>query len=230
MAEAESSTGVVLDAAQAAASGADTLPPVNLPTSLASGNGGPPSVRPPARFGGPGLPLPPQPPGVPPKRSSYLDYLPGIYKEADFLGRYLLIFEHIFSPIQRTVGNIPHYFDPAHVPHDLIEWLGSWVGLTLDPRWPESRRRALIASAVPLYRFRGTPRGMREFLRLYTGYPPEITEPTLSQVSADRSLAFRFTVTLRVPDLAENDRSLVIQIIELEKPAFAAYTLEIVAG
>jgi phage tail-like protein len=140
-----------------------------------------------------------------------------------------LIFEHIFSPIQRTVGNIPNYFDPAHVPNDLIAWLGSWVGLTLEPSWPEARRRALIANAVPLYRYRGTPRGMREFLRLYTGCSPEITEPTLSQVSADRSLAFRFSVILRVPDPAEIDRALVEQIIELEKPAFAAYTLEIVA-
>ncbi len=223
-------SGVVLDVAQAASSGVANLMPVNAPDGrvVADGNGrqppGPPA--PGGRGGSAPLELP-QPPGVPRRRSTYLDYLPGIYKESDFLGRYLLIFEHILSPVHRTVGNIPHYFDPDHVPHDLLEWLGSWVGLTLDTRWPEARRRALIAAAVPLYRFRGTRRGLTEFLRLYTGIEPEITEPTVTQVSANRSLAFTFTVTLRVPDPATVDRALVASIIELEKPAFAAYTLVI---
>ena len=51
-------------------------------------------------------------PGVPQWRSTYLDYMPGIYDGSDFLGRFLLIFESILGPLDRTVGNIHHYFDP----------------------------------------------------------------------------------------------------------------------
>ncbi len=236
--EDEGQAGVLTGAQAAVAAGIADLrspappgvPGIAAPSVPVRGGGGLPPNPPAPRRGGSSGGWPPAPPGVPATRSTYIDYLPGIYKESDFIGRFLLIFEHILSPVHRTVGNIPYIFDPAHVPASLIEWLGSWVGLVLDPRWPERRRRDLIAAAVPLYRFRGTRRGLSEFIRLYTGYAPEITEPTVRDVSADRSLAFRFDVVLRVDDPATVDRELVESIIELEKPAFSAFTLQIVAN
>ncbi len=168
------------------------------------------------------------PPGAAVGRSSYMEYLPGVYNGNAFLARYLLIFESIFGPIERTVDNIPHYFDAGLAPSDVLPWLGSWLGLALDERWPDARRRELIASAAELYRWRGTRRGLSEFIRLYTGITPEITEPTLSEVSSSRDLAYRFTVRLTVPADVVLDRDLLEQIIDAEKPAFAASTLEVV--
>jgi phage tail-like protein len=168
------------------------------------------------------------PPGAAINRSRYMDYLPGIYSRNDFMARYLLIFESILGPVERTVDNIPHLFDPALAPSDVLPWLGSWLGLALDERWPDARRRELIKSAAELYHWRGTRRGLSEFIRLYTGIVPEIIEPTLSQISSSRDLAFRFTVRLTVPADLEVDRVLLEQIIDAEKPAFAAGSLEIV--
>src|SRR5262245_1161043 len=68
-----------------------------------------------------------RPPGVPAVRSSYLDYLPGVYHENDFMARFLLIFEHILSPIERTVANSSEYIDPGTTPDDFLPWLGSWL-------------------------------------------------------------------------------------------------------
>lgn len=167
------------------------------------------------------------PPGAATGRSSYMDYLPGVYNGNTFLARYLLIFESIFGPIERTVANIPHYFDAGLAPSDVLPWLGSWLGLALDERWPDARRRELIASAAELYRWRGTRRGLSEFIRLYTGITPEITEPTLSEVSSSRDLAYRFTVRLTVPAGVELDHDLLQQIIDAEKPAFTAGALEV---
>ncbi len=169
------------------------------------------------------------PPGVPQARSSYLDYLPGIYQEnelSDFLGRFLLIFEHILSPIDRTIENIPYYFDPDVAPPEVVTWLGSWLGLALDARWPEERRRDLVKAAPELFRWRGTRRGLAHFLRLYTGVEPEIVEPSLRDIANDRARAFRFTVRVRVPRDLGLSRQLVQSIIETEKPAFAACSLE----
>lgn len=169
-------------------------------------------------------------PGVPLDRSSYLDYLPGIYRESPFLGRFLLIFESILGPIERTVDNISYYFDPELTPPECVAWLGSWLGLVLDERWPEERRRGLIGAAVELYQWRGTRRGLSEFVRLYSGIAPEIVELSLSEASAAPNRAFRFTLRLRVPPGVELDRALLESIIDLEKPAFAACTLELVAA
>lgn len=179
-------------------------------------------------FGGTEPPQAWAPGGAGTGRSSYLDYLPGIYSGNDFLARYLLIFETIFEPVSRTVANIPDYLDPNIAPSDVLPWLGSWLGLLLDERWPDARRRELIRSAADLYRWRGTRRGLEHFIRVYTGITPEIREPTLSEISASRDLAFRFTVRLTIPVGVEVDRDLLEQIIDLEKPAFAAGTLEII--
>jgi phage tail-like protein len=161
-------------------------------------------------------------------RSTYMDYLPGVFSRNDFLARYLLIFETINEPVQRTVDNVPDLFDPSLAPADFLPWLGSWLGLVLDERWPDAQRRELIRAAADLYRWRGTRRGLSEYIRVYTGITPEIVEPTLSEVSTSRDLAFRFTVRLTLPPGAQVDRALLEQIIDAEKPAFAAGTLEIV--
>ncbi len=189
-----------------------------------------PGGRPPiAANGHGGLPggWPEPPPGVPRTRSTYLDLLPGIYHDNDFLGRFLLIFEHILSPIERTVGNLSHYLDPGLTPPDFLPWLGSWLGLVVDARIPEERRRELVSAAPELYRWRGTKRGLREYLRIYTGIEPEIIEPTLSEIAANRALAFRFTVRMTLPAGSPIQRSYIESIIEAEKPAFAACALEL---
>jgi phage tail-like protein len=169
-------------------------------------------------------------PGVPAERSNYMDRLPGVYEGNAFLGRFLLIFESIMGPLDRTVGNLPYYFDPNLAPADFLPWLGGWVGITMDHRWPEARRRDLIRSAAELYHWRGTRRGLSTFVRLYSGITPEITEPTSAEVASDRSRAFRFTLTLRVPAGETVDRAMLQQIIDIEKPAFAACTLDIVSA
>lgn len=166
------------------------------------------------------------PPGVPAHRSNYLDYLPGIYHENDFLGRFLLIFEHILSPIDRTIENIPDYFEPDLAPAEVVTWLGSWLGLVLDARWPDERRRDVVKAAPELFRWRGTRRGLSHFLRLYTGVEPEIIEPSLRDIANDRNRAYRFAVRVRVPRGSGLSRQLVESIIETEKPAFAACSLE----
>lgn len=219
-----------------------TLEAPRSPTTTALAGDGPRPAQPPS------VPPPPSPPettfdrppalpedggppsGVPLYRSTYLDHLPGIYSDSDFLARFLLIFESVLGPIERTVDNLPHYFDPGLTPSEFVPWLGSWLGLVLDDRWPEQRRRDLIRAAAELYRWRGTKRGLSEFIRLYTGVTPEITEPTVSQVAATRNRAFRFNVRLRVPADFAVDRSLVEAIVDAEKPAFAACNLEMVQG
>jgi phage tail-like protein len=164
------------------------------------------------------------------ERSSYLQYLPGIYHDNDFLGRFLLIFESILGPMDRMVGNLHHYLDPDVAPPETLRWLASWLGIVLDERWPEDRQRDLVRGATDLYRWRGTRRGLSTVIRLATGITPEITEPTVAELTADPSRAFRFGVRLVVPRGQEVDRQLIQSIIDLEKPAWAACDLEISPG
>ena len=170
------------------------------------------------------------------QRSSYLKYLPAIYADSDFMGRFLMIFESVLSPIQNVVDNVSYYFDPALTPQELLPWLASWVDVVLDESWPIERRRALVASAVELYQWRGTRRGMREYLRVYTGVEPGITEESggfplndNARLGLNTSLGSGqhnvFTVTLELDDPDSLNVQHIKTIIEAEKPAHAAYRL-----
>ncbi len=172
--------------------------------------------------------------------SSYLQYLPALYREDDFTGRFLRIFEDIIDPVEGTINNLHFYFDPGTTPESFIPWLASWVGLVLDERWPEARRQELINSAVELYRWQGTKRGLSQYLKIYTGVMPEIiehtytppvhsesnTQPGTSEPEGEKSQAFCFSVILNVPDAAKINIDIVRTIIETEKPAHTTYLLK----
>jgi phage tail-like protein len=188
-------------------------------------SGEPPSTN--GRVSHFGEPFPPAPLGVPEDLSSYLQHLPGVYQESHFLGRFLLIFEHILSPVERTAGSSWSYFDPGLTPEEFLPWLGSWLGLTMDARIPIENRRAVVLAAPELWRWRGTKRGLRHFLHLFTGIEPEIVEPSLSQIATDRSAAYRFTVRMPIPAGSPITRSYIQAIVEAEKPAFTGCSIEI---
>jgi phage tail-like protein len=148
-----------------------------------------------------------------------LSYLPIIFHGNDFLRRYLQIFEAIWEPLEQRQDHISMYFDPMTCPSALLPWLASWFGLTLNPHWPESRSRALLAEAFELYRWRGTKYGIARMIEVYTGFKPEVTQ------SASEPFVFRIRVV--VPD---KDRALVDSLDELiraHKPAHAGYVLEV---
>lgn len=175
-------------------------------------------------------------------QSNYLQYLPALYRDDDFAGRFLSIFEEILNPIETTIDNISYYFDPDITPSSFLIWLSSWAGMVLDERWPEDKKRHLIKSAVELYRWRGTKRGLSEHIRLVTGYVPEINEQVrtaVKQVIVDSQSgeipkeepaelkAHCFSVTLNVGKKEVIDADIVRAVIDAQKPAHTAYTLKI---
>jgi phage tail-like protein len=172
-------------------------------------------------------------------QSSYLQYLPGLYRDDEFMGRFLLIFEDIMQPLDNTVSNLALYFDPRITPESLLQWLASWVDLALDATWPIERRRELVKSAAELYRWRGTKRGLTEYLRIYTGSIPEISEyiPGMrldheTQLGINTRLGssgegHHFTVSLELNGNNYVNIDTVRSIIESQKPAHTVYTLQI---
>jgi phage tail-like protein len=121
-------------------------------------------------------------------RSSSLQYLPAVFSEepagADFLGRFLSIFDTLRGETNDLVTNLAAYFDPRATPaaapatgqNDFLGWLASWLGLALDRHWPEAKRRELVRQAHRLYNLRGTAEGLRLHVKLYTGLEPRVLE------------------------------------------------------
>jgi len=167
--------------------------------------------------------------------STYLWYLPAIYQDDPFLGRFLRIFEEVISPIQAIVDSLPERFDPLLAPPTMLERLASWVGAQRPARLPEPRWRQLVAHALLLHRWRGTKRGVRLALEMATGQAPLITEyaeglvlgpdATLGLNTALREgKALHFQVVFDC-DPEEVDKTLVQHIMGAYKPAHVSYSV-----
>jgi len=95
---------------------------------------------------------------------------------ADFLRRYLAIYDGTLSDLDARGVERRSLVDPRSTPQELLDWLAAFLGLVLDERWPAPARRRLIEEANCLFRFRGTIHGLVRFLELYLGIAPILIE------------------------------------------------------
>ena len=182
-------------------------------------------------------------------RSLYLDFIPTLYREVDAVGRFLKIFEQTFEPAVQTMDVLWAYLDPLTAPQTLLPFLSRWVAWPLDPRVDLATGRRLIKSAMEIYRWRGTRRGLRLYLHLVTGLPLDddseeadkhiafvdsysrgfrLESTHLGQDSTlGRGRAYHFIIRLRPDRPDQIDEALVRQIVDQEKPAFCTYELYI---
>lgn len=180
--------------------------------------------------------------------SAYMDFLPVLYREVDFIGRFIKIFEQAFEPVIQSFNVMWANLDPLTAPRALLPFLAHWVAWPVDPIWDLNQQRRLIRRAVELYRWRGTRKGLRLYLHLYTGLPLDehlpqeadkhisITEPfgqgfVLGAAKLGEGAVlgggqpYHFVVQLRRDRSSSIDEQLVRRIIEQEKPAFSTYEL-----
>jgi phage tail-like protein len=149
-----------------------------------------------------------------------MQYLPEVFDEFEFMGRFLLIFESVAAPLFWTIDNFDMYLSPEVMPAEWIQWISSWFDLLVLPELPMDKQRRIIEQLGWLFLRRGTPSGLERLLELYFGVTPIIIE----------NQACHFTVRLPLSERIEDDglgRDVADRLINSQRPAFASYTLEI---
>lgn len=184
-------------------------------------------------------------------KSNYLRYLPALYANDDFMGRFLMLFESFWNPIDNQITGLANYFDPMLTPSRMLGWLGGWLNIELDSELPEARQRLLIQQAARLFRQRGTKTGLEAMLELWTEGKATIVEHRSENLRLGKTMKLgrgvalgrrnaphSFTIRLRLPEIAneepphrkqriEQARPMVEKLLQAEKPAHTTYTLEI---
>jgi phage tail-like protein len=186
-------------------------------------------------------------------QSSYMRFLPEIYSENDFLGRFLMLFESFWRPADLQIAQGEFYYDMDLTPEPFLPWLASWIGVTWDDHLSDDRKRQLLHTALAIYQRRGTRLALQDFLKIYTGGQVEIIEHRtqnfvlgshsyLGHTNAlgKHNFPHTFTVNLKVhsediftnpgtePDqLVHFYRQIIENLIETQKPAHTAFKLNL---
>jgi len=178
----------------------------------------------------------------------WINYLPGIYQDADeenadFLQRFLLVSAHLTSGVEENLEFVHELFDPRLTGAKWLPWLASWLAMPLLEGWDEEKRREIIQRTPELYRKRGTAEGLKLALRLFADVKAEIHEgewPYPGMVIGRSSTIGKDTVlsppvfvsqcfTVELPEAkseVSRERLRTVQaLVETEKPAHAQYAL-----
>jgi phage tail-like protein len=90
----------------------------------------------------------------------------------DFFVRFVSLFQELATTVLDGVDNIPNTVDVTVAPPPLVRWLGSWIGIdNIDSSLPVELQRRIVQESGKMLSWRGTHRGLVQFLELVTGGP-----------------------------------------------------------
>lgn len=168
-------------------------------------------------------------------QSRYVQYLPAIFQErpapdqAPYLGQFLRPFEQVLTHFDDLLAVIDQNFAFALAPDEFVSWLASWIALTLDEEWEDEQRRRLLSEAMELYRWRGTARGLKRYLEIYTGLSPE----NIDIRAARRPAGMQIGVASRIGRLApaQQEAAPLARAVRQEPVTYEDYyVIDTVAG
>jgi phage tail-like protein len=160
--------------------------------------------------------------------------LPAVYQDDEFAMRFLAGFDDVIAPVLLTLDCLIDYFDPALTPTDFLEWLAGWVGIEVDEAWETERRRAAVATAVEMYRMRGTISGLRANLEVLSGGQVEITDSggvawsTSPMGPLPGQESPRLAVRVILPEVTDRTTKAIDAIVTAAKPAHVVHRVEVV--
>jgi len=160
--------------------------------------------------------------------------LPGLYQEDPFAQQFVGALDEVVAPVFASIDQLDAYLDPLTSPEDILEWLSGWVGAALDQTWPVERRRAFVASAVELFRLRGTATGLAAHVAIFSDGEVEVIESGAAGWSskADAGIPGSATpdlvVRVKVADPKAIDAARLDALVAAAKPAHVPHRVEIV--
>jgi phage tail-like protein len=112
--------------------------------------------------------------------SSYLDYLPAIYREhpraAQELRQILAPYEALLDDIDETLDSMPDRIRPNTASEEWTDYLLSWLGFPPLGELPVRARRGLLAQAPEILDYRGTKAGLERVLKIVTDGGATVTD------------------------------------------------------
>jgi phage tail-like protein len=103
-------------------------------------------------------------------RSGWLvDQLPRTMATDPVLHDLVSAFEQVHDTVRERIDAIEHQVDTGLANPDMLQYLGSWLGIMLEPTDPADYRRSMVRTVGKLLGWRGTRYGVEALLAAATG-------------------------------------------------------------
>lgn len=171
-------------------------------------------------------------PPIASRRAVLRSGMPAVYGDDGVAQRFLEALETVLDPLFALLDGLPAHFDTDVAPDDVLDLLAAWLGLELDERLTEDRRRLIVRTGCELARYLGTRDGVELALHLmFPGLPLEVEDGGRAAAATrpgDLPPAGRSELVVRceVP-LPEETKAAVATTIEAVRPAHVPYKLRV---
>jgi phage tail-like protein len=95
--------------------------------------------------------------------------LPRVMAADPVLRDFVTAFEHVHDTVRERIDAVEHQMDTGLASPEMLQYLGSWLGLELEPTDPAEYRRSMVREVGRLLGWRGTRFGVEALLEAATG-------------------------------------------------------------
>jgi len=105
-----------------------------------------------------------------------VDQLPRVMSTDPVLRDLVLAFEEVADTVRERIDNIEYQMDTGLASPEMLQFLGSWLGVELEPTDPAEYRRSMVREVGRLLGWRGTRFGVEALLEAATGARVTVTD------------------------------------------------------
>jgi phage tail-like protein len=98
-----------------------------------------------------------------------VDQLPRVMSADPVLRDLVLAFEEVADTVRERIDNVEYQMDTGLASPEMLQYLGAWLGVELEPTDPAEYRRSMVREVGRLLGWRGTRFGVEGLLAAATG-------------------------------------------------------------
>lgn len=156
-----------------------------------------------------------------------VEQLPRCLATDPFVPRLVGVTEELADSVRSRIDGIEHFLDVELAPPEVVRWLGSWLGLMVEPSLPEDRQRQLVRVAGRELGWRGTRRGLERLVSALTGGPVRVSDGGGAFPAGEAPAAGGGPVVVQVAAAGGVDERGLLAFIEAELPVGAVVELRV---
>lgn len=172
--------------------------------------------------------VPAYPRAARPQPGVLADQLPRVLAQDHVVRGYVSLCDEIWASVLERLDHLEWFLDVDVAPITFVRWLGTWLGVTVDPALPEDRQRALVRTAGRTLRWRGTRWGLEQLLSALTGAHVEVVDDG-GVIAGDEPSHATQRVSVRLAGAGGLSEAYLLEVIRADVPANAVIELEIAA-